>query len=110
MSDILYLAIVVNLVGLYYQYNFYIKKKEDINKIRLGNLLYISNCILNLLILNMIIFNKQDWYYFYFLTPLIIASAWFSFQYYKQKNSIYDYIYLGITIILAFLILYYLYI
>lgn len=96
-----------NLLVLFFEYIFYLENKIIIRKIRYGFILFLGRCLFQLSVINMIIYNKLDWNYLVYLIPLGIITAWFTYQYYKQKNSLYDYLYLGTITVLILVVMFY---
>lgn len=102
----MYIFTIVTLLSLYYYYQHYVINKGIISKIKFGKILYISNIILAVYLIYTISFNSINVYSLWFISPLLIIGFWYSYQFYKIKNSFFDYLYLGITLLLVLVVFY----
>ena len=79
--------------------------------VRKGSLLHIVQQIPEAVVIYLILFDKFEWLYLIYLSPLIIFGFWFKYQALRLSNiSTQDFIYLFILyLVMPIVILYHLY-
>lgn len=109
MDNQIYLSTVITIFSLSYLYGFYMKNKKVIDKIKYGKILFVISAIMVLLVGIIIVLKLFNSYTIFYILPSFVVSLWFSYQFYKIKNSLFDYIYLMVIIIFSIVIYYNLY-
>ena len=106
MNYQVFLTIIITLITVLYLYNFHTRNKKIINKIKYGKILFLTSGFTTILLGVMIMFNNLNISFLLCLIPLLVVSLWFSYEFYKKKNSLIDYIYLLFIIIICLVIFY----
>ncbi|GEM_PF-5121499 len=109
MNSNLYLALIINLITIYYLYIFFRNNKNVINTIKFGKTLFFLTCLLIIVSGTAIFFDALNKILLIFLIPLLLTSTWFSYKFYRIKNSLQDYLYVGVIVIYSLIIFYNLY-
>jgi hypothetical protein len=103
-DNFLIFKIITIFLVVYYLYLFHKKNKNIIKLIKYGDFLFILNSFLLVTSSVLIYLNLLE--FIYYLIPILPLSIWFSYKFYKLKNSKQDYIYLTIILIYCFYIFY----
>jgi hypothetical protein len=109
MDNKIYLLFVITILTIFYLYKFYRENKNVIIEIKYGRILFAISAAMVVLLGSIIILNRINDYTIFYVLPFLIVSFWFSYKFYKTKNSLYDYLYLIATTVFSLVILYYLY-
>ena len=104
-----YFVIFLNLITIYYLYYFFSNNKIIINKIKFGKILFFLSCLLIIISGTAIFYKFLDETLLIFMIPLLLANIWFSYQFYKIKNSLQSYTYIVVVVIYSLIIFYNLY-
>ena len=109
MDSQIYLLTIISIFTIFYLYKFFTKNKEVIDKIKYGKILFVISALMVLLVGAIIILNLFNNYTIFYVSPLFVISLWFSYKFYKTKNSLFDYIYLIVIILFSLIVFYNLY-